>query len=99
MKAMIRPGEGFGLDHKGDEYLLFDYTVLELNHKEGGFINLEQAGLLPRKNLTDNIHRLIEIIGSVWVEAVDLLGDTNSISDRAQEHGFSDAFRHMHFSM
>lgn len=54
--------EGFGLDHKGDQYLLFDYTVQELNHKEGKFIHLEHSGLLPRKNLTDDIHGLIEII-------------------------------------
>lgn len=69
--------EGFGLDHKGDQYPLFDYTVQELNHKEGRFIHLEHSGLLPRKNLTADIHGLIEITGSIYIEAVDLLGDTN----------------------
>lgn len=57
--------EGFGLDRKGDQYLLFGYTVQELNHKEGKFIHLEHSGLLPGKNLTDDIHGLIEIIGPI----------------------------------
>ena len=57
--------EGFGLDCKGDQYPLFYCPVQELNHQEGRFIHLEHSGLLPRKNLTDNIHGLIEIAGFI----------------------------------
>lgn len=52
MKVMTRlglAGEGFGLDHKADQYLLFDYMVQELNHKEGRFIHLEQLDFCPER--------------------------------------------------
>lgn len=62
---LVLAWEGFELDRKRDQYLLFDYTGQELNHKEGKFIHLEHSGLLPRKNLTDDIHGLIEIIGPI----------------------------------
>lgn len=52
MKPMTRLGpvwEGYGLDHKGDQYPLFDSTAQEPSHKEGGF-NLEHSGLVPRES-------------------------------------------------
>lgn len=58
MKPMTRLGlawEGFGLDHKGDQYPLFDYTVQELSHKEGRFNHPEHSGLVPRENFPADI--------------------------------------------